>query len=84
MKRKTENDSLLAYTGRPHLELVGNTRCLVDGLQGISEYTADKIKMSLGKYAVCFYGDGLYINSFSPAGAIIEGTIVSVEFESNA
>jgi len=81
---KPDRDSLTAEVLAPHIELVGNTRCTVDGLKSISEYTADKIKMNLGKYAVCFYGDALYIQSFSSEGATVEGTILSVAFEDNA
>ena len=84
MKKRPESDNLITYTNRPHLELTGNTQCIIDGLKGITEYTKEKIKMNLGKYSVCFFGDELYINSFSPEGAIIEGTIVSMEFEGNA
>lgn len=84
MKHNPDKDSVLADATAPHLELTGNTRCAVDGVKSISEYTADKIKMNLGKTAVSFYGDALCINSFSPEGAIVEGTILTVAFEDNA
>lgn len=84
MKKKVKNtDDIVTYTNIPHLELVGNSECVVDGLKGIIEYTKEKIKINLGKYFVTFLGDGLYINSFSHEGAVIQGTIISVEFESN-
>ena len=67
----------------PRLELTGNSQCIVDGLKGIAVYSSDKIKVNLGKYYATFFGDSLFINAFSPEGAIIEGTIVSMEFESN-
>lgn len=80
MKNK---DNLISYTNAPHLELVGNTQCIIDGLKGIAVYSSDKIKVNLGKYYVSFFGDSLFINAFSPEGAIVEGTIISLEFESN-
>lgn len=84
MKKKVKNtDDIVTYTHSPHLELVGNSECVVDGLKGIIEYTKEKIKINLGKYFVTFIGDELYINSFSHEGAVVQGTIISVEFESN-
>lgn len=84
MKRLKTTEDIIAYTAAPHLELIGNSECVVEGLQGIVEYTKDKIKIDLGKYCVCFVGDGLYINSFTHEGATVEGTIISVAFEGNA
>jgi sporulation protein YqfC len=76
-------DDIITYTGEPRLELVGSGECVIDGLKGIIEYSDEKIKINLGKYYVTFFGDGLYINSFSYEGAIVQGTIVSLEFEGN-
>ena len=76
------NDDILTYTAQPHIELVGNNECAVDGLKAVLEYTADRICIDLGKYCVTFYGDGLCINSFSREGAVVAGTIISVEFGS--
>ncbi|MBR3150265.1 MAG: YabP/YqfC family sporulation protein [Eubacterium sp.] len=76
-------DSIVEYTASPHLEIVGNNQCVVDGLKGILEYTKDKIKIDLGKYAVTFTGSELYINALSHEGAVVEGTIMSMEFCSN-
>ncbi len=78
-----ERDDIISYTSQPHIEIVGNTECVVDGLKGILEYTKDKIKIDLGKYSVTFFGDELYINSFSHEGAVVDGTIISVEFGAN-
>ena len=76
-------DEIIAYTTAPHLEIVGNTECVIDGIKGILEYTKDKIKIDFGKYAVTFVGDELCIDSFSHEGAVVEGTIISVEFCGN-
>ncbi len=84
MKRLKTTEELITYTVSPHLELIGNRECVVEGLKGIVEYHPDKIKIDLGKYCVSFLGDGLYINSFTHEGATVEGTILSVSFEGNA
>ena len=84
MKKNKDAEHLVEYVTHPHLELIGNSECVIDGLKGITEYTKDKIKINLGKYSVTFFGDGLYINSFSREGATVEGTIISLEYEGNA
>ncbi|MBE6719613.1 MAG: hypothetical protein E7571_03015 [Ruminococcaceae bacterium] len=76
-------DSMIEYTAKPHIEIIGNNECVVDGLKSILEYTKDKIRIDLGKYSVTFFGDELYINSFSHEGAVVEGTIIGMEFGSN-
>lgn len=68
------------FTGEPHLELYGNTQCVVDGLKSVLEYSDEKIKLGIGKRAVTFFGEGLHIDSFTPEGAIVEGFIMSMEF----
>lgn len=68
------------FTGEPHIELYGCSQCVVDGLESVLEYSADKIKLAAGKKQITFHGDGLHIDSFTPQGAVVEGTIVSVDF----
>ena len=69
------------YFGKPRIEMSGN-ECLVDGLEGIIEYSSTKIQVSLGTQIITFWGDDLRINSFTREGAIVEGTIISMEFSS--
>ncbi|MCD7873299.1 MAG: YabP/YqfC family sporulation protein [Clostridiales bacterium] len=71
------------FTGEPHIEIYGNSQCIVDGLKSVVEYSNKKIKLNIGKKSVTFTGDELYIDSFTPQGAVIEGLIISLEF-SNA
>lgn len=68
------------FTGEPHLELYGNTQCVVDGLKSVLEYSGGRIKLSIGKRAVTFLGENLHIDSFTAEGAIVEGFIMSMEF----
>lgn len=68
------------YTGEPHLQLYGNSECVVDGLKSIIEYNSDKIKLDIGKRVITFLGEDLEINSFTPEGAVVKGFIMSMEF----
>ena len=78
-----KHDEIVSYAAAPRIEIVVGRECVVDGLQSIVEYTDDKIKIDLGKYVATFIGDGLYIGSFSREGAVVEGTIMGLEFCSN-
>ena len=83
MKKPKLNSELIEAVREPRLELIGSGRCVIDGLKSIIEYKPERIKIDLGKYCIVFLGDGLYIDSFSYEGAIVQGTIVSLELESN-
>lgn len=69
------------FTGKPRLEILG-AECLVDGLEGILEYTPQRIRLRVGKQEITFVGDALFINSFCHQGAVIEGQIITMEFSS--
>ena len=53
---------------------------MVDGCKSVLEYDDTRIKLSLGKGSVSFFGQDMTIKSLSLEQAMIEGTIVSVEF----
>lgn len=61
------------YTGEPHLEIIGNFECVVDGLKSIIEYSSDRIKLNIGKRAVTFLGYDLHINSLTTEGLSCSG-----------
>ncbi len=82
--KKSKSESLTECAVTPRLELIGNTKCIIDGLKSIIEYTKGKIKVNVGKYNVTITGDDLYINSFTCEGASVEGTIIEIGFEGNA
>lgn len=68
------------YTGEPHLELYGNSECVVDGLKSIIEYKKDRITLNIGKKTITFIGEDLQINQLTTEGAIVKGFIMSMEF----
>ncbi len=80
-KDKAKKEPFDYYFGKPRIEMNGS-ECLVDGLDGIIEYSDKKIQVSLGSQFITFYGDDLRINSFTREGAIVEGNIMSMEFSS--
>lgn len=68
------------FTGEPHLELCGNFRCVVDGLKSVLEYSESKIVFDIGKKSVAIHGSDLEIDYFTPQGAVVRGTIISLDF----
>ncbi len=80
-KKKVKKEPFDYYFGKPRIEMAGR-ECLVDGLEGIIEYSSEKIQVSLGSQIITFFGDDLKINSFTREGAVVEGNIISMEFSS--
>ncbi|MDD6620468.1 MAG: YabP/YqfC family sporulation protein [Eubacteriales bacterium] len=78
---KAKKEPFDYYFGKPRIEMAGS-ECLVDGLEGIIEYSSTKIQVSLGTQIITFWGDDLRINSFTREGAVVEGNIMSMEFSS--
>jgi sporulation protein YqfC len=78
-KADKESDAFEYYFGKPRLEMTGR-ECLVDGLEGIIEYSSTKITVSLGSQLITFIGNDLKINSYTREGAIVEGNIMAMEF----
>lgn len=70
----------LALPGVAHIELIGNTRATVDGCAGVLDYSSEMIRINTGKNIVRFVGSGLSISSMSSEQAIVNGTILSVDF----
>lgn len=80
MKKQRTRDGVISYCKAPHLHLIGSSKCVVDGLKNVIEYTRERIKVDLGKYCITLVGANLCINEFSPEGAVIEGDILNLEF----
>lgn len=76
-------DSIATYTTEPHIELIGSTELIINGLKGIGEYTSERIRIDLGGFIITIHGDELFINSFTHSGAIINGTILGLELSEN-
>lgn len=62
------------------IELLGNRRAVVDGCQGIVEYSDDLIRMQTGSGMLRFSGSLLTISCLTEDSAIIEGNILSLEY----
>lgn len=70
-------DALSGYT---HTEISGNREVLVEGCQGVLEYSDSAIALNTGKLTVRVCGCELTIISMQNGQAVIRGIVTSVEF----
>lgn len=63
-----------------HIEIVSNCCAMVEGCKSVLEYDDTVIKLNLGKTSVTFFGSDMTIKSLALEQAMIEGTILSMEF----
>lgn len=69
-----------AFLAPVRVELLGNRQAVVDGCKGIIEYSDSCIRLSTSRLILRFTGTGLEIRALTESSAIVEGTILSVEY----
>lgn len=67
-------------SGFNHIEFFGNREAVVNGCEGILEYSGEKIKINIGKNTIQFNGSNLCIREYGTSQAKISGVIMTVEF----
>ncbi len=66
----------------PEIQLISNTRAVIDSVTEIAQYTPESIKLVMGKISVCFSGSDLEIVTFDCERVTICGTVLSLSFSS--
>lgn len=64
----------------PMLEIKGNREVIIEGSQGVLEYTSECIRVNTGKMLVRFTGRNLEMKCMTAENLIIEGFIVAIDF----
>jgi sporulation protein YqfC len=64
-----------------HIKINSNREAIVEECRGVAEYNENLIKINLNKMSVVFFGRNLLLKCLSPDSLIIEGFILSIEFE---
>lgn len=77
MKNIIPNEAL---PNTAHIEILGNKECIIDGCKGIIEYNDTYIKLNIGAQLITFTGQDLSISSLNYENAVIEGSIMKIEF----
>ncbi len=93
MEKRYDNESMLeraarkldlpgeALAGMPKIEIVGNRRLAVENHRGILEYSDENIEINTQRAVIKVRGTELGIRSMNSETLLIEGFILSVEFE---
>ncbi len=80
-KRKLSLFESVPELSGPIINLCSNREASVDGCRGVVDYYDDRIKLSIKGGSVTFYGQGLYIASFTESSAEIRGSLQNIEFQ---
>lgn len=67
--------------GSASVELVGNTRVVVEDATGILEYESEKVRVNTKGYTVVIDGAGLTLDSYCGGVIIVDGKIRGVCLE---
>nr|WP_302650813.1 YabP/YqfC family sporulation protein [uncultured Agathobaculum sp.] len=65
---------------RPRVEIIGNSRVVVENHRGIQEYDDGVLRVKCSGCEVRITGDGLALTALSLDELAVTGTIVSVEY----
>ncbi len=69
-----------AISGYAHIEISGNKEVVIEGCQGVLEYSDCRIALNTGKLTVRVCGANLTIISMQNGQAIIKGNITGVDY----
>ncbi len=69
-----------AVSGYAHIEISGNREAIIEGCQGVLEYSDSLIALNTGKLTVRVCGYCLTIVSMQNGQAVIKGTITGVDY----
>ena len=68
------------HGGRPRVEIIGNSRVVVENHRGIQEYDDGVLRVRCSGCEVRITGTGLTLTALSLDELAVTGTIVSVEY----
>ena len=68
------------HSTRPRVEIIGNSRVVVENHRGIQEYETGLLRVKCCGCEVRMVGDGLALTALSLDELAVTGTIVSVEY----
>ena len=65
----------------PAIDLMGNKEAIVEGCKGVLEYEEDIVRLNLGDMILKFTGRDLVLKCMTSEGVVVNGYILSVEFQ---
>lgn len=67
-------------SNKAQIEMSGNNEIIIDGCQGVLEYSEELVKVASGSMVIKLTGTGFEIKCLSGNGIIIDGFIKTLEF----
>lgn len=64
----------------PRVEITGNRSIVVDGCDGVIDYSSDFVKLRLGRMTLEIRGRDLHLNVLTEQGAVISGFVQTLEY----
>lgn len=62
------------------VQLFGNRQAVVDGCDGVVDYSGEKILLRMGKLTVQLTGRDLRLKTLTATTAVVEGFLTGVEY----
>ena len=78
---KLAESSQVTFLPKVRVELLSNKQAVVEGCKGILEYSDCCIRLNADRLILKFSGQNLEIKCFTDNSAIIEGFLLSVEYQ---
>ena len=69
-----------AFDGYAQIDLISNTRAIIDGCKGIIESSEEKISLNLGNVCAEFCGAELNMNAFEDEQVVLNGRFSTINF----
>lgn len=68
------------FAEKSNIEIVSNTSAVVEGSQGVLEYSEKLIRIALKDFSVAFIGRKLNLKCISATSLVVEGFFTNIEF----
>ena len=65
---------------KSNIEIVSNTSAVIEGSQGVLEYSEKLIRIALKDFSVAFIGRKLKLKCISATSLVVEGFFTNIEF----
>ena len=78
---KLAQSSQVTFLPKVRVELLSNKQAVVEGCKGILEYSDTCIRLNADRLILKFSGHSLEMKCFTDNSAIIEGFLLSVEYQ---
>ena len=69
-----------AFKDKSNIEIIGNTSAIIEGCNGVLEYSDKIIRIGFKDFSVAFLGRRLNLKCISATSLVVEGFFTGIEF----